>query len=61
MYDSLIVINSDSRLKAAITTLARMLPRIFHVIAYYGENGDPKGDQQWHIKWLYDVPQQEYK
>ena len=44
VYDSLISINSDSRLKAAITPLARMLQCILHVIAYYRENGDPKGD-----------------
>ena len=57
VYDSLIGINSDSRLKAAITPLARMLPRILHVIVYYGENGDPKGDQQRDIERLHDVPQ----
>ena len=44
-----------------ITPLARMLPRILHVIVYYGENGDPKGDQQWDIERLHDVPQQEYE
>ena len=61
VYDSLIGINSDSRLKVAITSLAKMLPRILHVTMSYGENGDPKGDQQWDIEQLHDVPQQEYE
>ena len=60
VYDSLIGINSDNQSKAAITPLARMLPRILHVIAYYGENADPKGDQQWDSEWLHDAPQQKY-
>ena len=45
MYDSLIDINNDNWLKGVITLLARLLQHILHVVAYYGENGDPKGDQ----------------
>ena len=41
MYDSLIGINSDNRLKGAIIPLAKMLPRILHAISYYRKSGDP--------------------
>ena len=45
VYDSLIGINSDNRLKCAIIPLAKMLPRIFHATSYYGKNGDPKSEE----------------
>ena len=61
VYNSLIGINSDNRLKGVIIPLARLLLYILHVIAFYGENGDPKDDQQWDIEQLHDVPQQKYE
>ncbi|KAL6334350.1 hypothetical protein AAG906_014751 [Vitis piasezkii] len=60
VYDSLIGINSDNRLKGAIIPLAKVLLRIFHATSYHGKNGDPKSEEQWDIERLHDVPQQEY-
>ena len=45
VYDSLIDINSDNRLKGAIIPLAKVLPRILHATSYYGKNGDPKSEE----------------
>ena len=61
MYDSLIGINSDNRLKGAIIPLAKVLPCILHATSYYGKSGDPKGEEYWDIERLHDVPQQEYE
>ena len=52
LYDSLISIDNDNRLKDVIIPLAKLLPCILHVISYYGEIGDPKSDQQWDIEQL---------
>ena len=46
VYDSLIGINSDNRLKGAIIPLAKVLSRILHATSYYGKNGDPKSEEQ---------------
>ena len=61
VYDSLIGINSDNRLKDAIIPLAKVLPRILHATSYYGRSGDRKSEEQWDIERLHDVPQQEYE
>ena len=61
VYDSLIGINSDNKLKGVIIPLAKVLPRILHATSYYGKNGDPKSEEQWDIERLHDVPQQEYE
>lgn len=61
VYDSLISINSDNRLKGVIISLAKLLPRILHVASYYGDTGNRKGNQQWDIERLHTVPQQKYK
>ena len=61
MYDSLIGINSDNRLKGDIIPLAKVLQRILHATSYYGKSGDPKSDKQWDIERLHDVSQQEYE
>ena len=50
MYDSLIDINSDNRLKGAIIPLAKVLPCILHATSYYGKSGDPKGEEYWDIE-----------
>ncbi|RVW51725.1 hypothetical protein CK203_066631 [Vitis vinifera] len=46
VYDSLIGINGDNRLKGAIIPLAKVLSRILHATSYYGKNGDPKSEEQ---------------
>ena len=61
MYDSLIGINSDNRLKGDIIPLAKVLPRVLHATSYYGKSSDPKSEKQWDIERLHDVPQQEYE
>ena len=61
MYDSLICINNDNRLKCVIIPLAKVLPHILHVASYYGESGDPKSEEQWDTERLHDVSQQEYE
>ena len=61
MYDSLIGINSDNRLKSAIIPLAKVLSRILRATSYYEKSGDPKSEEQWDIERLHDVPQQEYE
>ena len=61
MYDSLIDINSDNRLKSAIIPLAKVLSRILHATSYYEKSSDPKSEEQWDIERLHDVPQQEYE
>ena len=61
MYDSLISINNDNRLKCVIIPLAKVLLHILHVASYYGESGDPKSEEQWNIERLHDVSQQEYE
>ena len=53
MYDLLIDINSDNRLKG-VMPLAKLLQRVLHVASYYGETGDPKSDQQWDIGQLHN-------
>ena len=45
VYDSLIGINSDNRLKGVIIPLAKVLPRILHATSYYGKSGDPKSEE----------------
>ena len=45
VYDSLIGINSDNRLKGAIIPLAKVLPRILHATSYYRKSGDPKSEE----------------
>ena len=60
MYDSLMDINNNARLQVAIKPLAKLLPHILNVIAYYGFHGDTKVNyQEWEIERLQDIPQQE--
>ena len=61
IYDSLIGINSNNRLKGVIIPLAKLLSRILHVASCYGETSDPKSTQHWDIERLHNVPQQEYE
>ncbi|XP_034702645.1 uncharacterized protein LOC117927286 [Vitis riparia] len=42
VYDSLMGINNNARLQVAIKPLAKLLPYILNVIAYYGFHGDTK-------------------
>ena len=45
VYDSLIDINSDNRLKGVIIPLAKVLSRILHATSYYGKSSDPKSEK----------------
>ena len=38
-----------------------LLPSILSAIKYYEENGDPKGDKEWDIERLNNIPQQTNK
>ena len=60
VYDSLMGIDNNVRLQVAIKPLAKLLPHILNVIAYYGFHGDTKFNyQEWEIERLQDIPQQE--
>ena len=58
IYDSLKSINKPNRLKTLVTPITMLLPRILSATKYYGENGDPKGDKEWDIERLNNIPQQ---
>ena len=45
IYDSLIGINSNNRLKGVIIPLAKLLSRILHATSYYGKSSDPKSEK----------------
>ena len=61
IYDSLKSINKPNRLKTLVTPIAMLLPSILSAIKYYEENSDPKGDKEWDIERLNNIPQQTNK
>ena len=56
IYDSLNSINKPNRLKTLIIPIAMLLPCISSATKYYGENGNPKGDKEWDIERLKNIP-----
>ena len=53
-------INNNARLESVIKPLAKLLPHILNVIAYYGFHGDTKVNHwEWEIERLQDISQQE--
>ena len=53
VYDSLMGINNNARLKVAIKPLAKLLPHILNAITYYGFHGDTNVNyQEWEIERL---------
>ena len=62
VYDSLMGIDNNVRLQVAIKPLAKLLPHILNVIAYYGFHGDTKFNyQEWEIERLQDILHQEHE
>ena len=58
IYDSLRSLNKPNQLKKLVTFLTMLLPCLFNIVKYYGENSDPKGDMALEIEILNNVPQQ---